>query len=223
MKLSKGFTPLEIRECRGKLKQNKFLTGFTLIELIVVMAVFLFIIGAAISIFISIVRHQKIIIAEQELLNQTSYIMEYMSKALRMAKKAENSDCIPSGYIYKLTERGSSTGFYTGVKFINQIDGDACWEFYLDNTDPANPVLKELKNSTNDSQAVALTSTNFKINSIRFGVNGRDGSTGIDGAKGIDGVQPRITIYLDIKAQGDENQPIKKIQTTVSQRNLNTQ
>ena len=57
--------------------------GFTLIELIVVMTVFLLVIGAAMGIFISIVQNQKKILSEQELLNQISYVEEYMSKALR--------------------------------------------------------------------------------------------------------------------------------------------
>ena len=40
-------------------KDEKIKRGFTIIELIIVMAVFLFVIGAAIGIFISIVKNQK--------------------------------------------------------------------------------------------------------------------------------------------------------------------
>jgi len=66
--------------------------GFTLVELVVAMAVFLFIIGAAITVFLSIIQHQKTVLQEQKVLNQLSYAMEHMSKALRMAKKAETED-----------------------------------------------------------------------------------------------------------------------------------
>ena len=206
--------------------------GFTLIELIVVIAVLLFVVATAIGIFISIMKHQRIILEEQELLNQTSYVLEYMSKALRMAGKDWDGSCLGADYIgynYLLTRQDISAGVYRGIKFINQSNNNACQEFYLDNEYPENPVLKELKNSTNDSQAVAITSDKFMINFIRFGINGESGlMTGEIGAAGDNGIQPRVTIYLDIqtKVKGSDGQLVqsaKKIQTTVSQRDLNVQ
>lgn len=242
MKLSKGFNPLEnlIKSLLIKIflkgkklfltlkKSQNFLTGFTIVELIVVMAIFLIVVGTGIGVFISIVQYQRRILAEQDLLSQASYLAEYMSKAIRMAKKDTTGDCLGLdniGYVYLLTRPDASSDSYRGIKFINQSDNDACHEFYLDNSDISNPVLKEVKNYIpgEDNIDVALTSTKLKINSVRFGINGRNGSisSGVDGASEEDGVQPRVTIYLDIKVQGDSEQPIKKIQTTVSQRDLN--
>ena len=210
-------------------KLTKSSNGFTLVELIVVMAVLLFVVGTAIGIFISIVKHQRVILSEQELLNQTSFVVERMSKALRVAKKDVEGTCLVgyAGHNYLLTRPNISTGAYTGIKFINQSDNDACQEFYLytDNSDPEHPitVLKELKNSTNDSQAVALTSDRLMINSIRFGINGEDGSTtgSITDDNGDNNIQSRITIFLDIQTSGGDNPSIEKIQTTISQRDLN--
>lgn len=205
------------------MRQKKFYMigtnkGFTLIELIVVMAVFMFVLGTSISIFISIIQHQRRILAEEELLNQTSYVIEYMSKALRMAKTDATGDCMTDdlgishpGYVYLLTRPDSKAGFYRGIKFINQSDNNSCQEFYLDENGDA-PVLKEEK----AGDAVALTSEKIKINSIRFGINGLDGSIrGQDHVSGDDINQPRITILLDV-----EN---INLQTTVSRRNLSTQ
>mgnify|MGYP001589286040 CR=1 FL=1 len=203
---------------RGKSK------GFTLIELIVVMTVFLLVIGTAIGIFISIIQHQKRILSEQELLNQTSYVVEYMSKALRMAKTAVDDNCISSGYIYLLTQPKS--GFYTSIKFLNQSDTNAlgnpvCQEFYLDDT-----ALKEKKDWI-PLGGIPLTSEKLHINSIKFGINGGNGCYGafpcVNGASENDNPpqQPRVTIILDIQAEA--GQPAIKIQTTVSQRNLNAQ
>jgi len=190
--------------------------GFTLIELIVVMAVFLFIIGGAVGIFLSVLQNQKRILAEQQILNQISYAEEYMSKALRMAREETNGNCHEPGYIYSLTRPDRESGFYRGIKFINQSDNDACQEFFLDE----DGVLKELKNSTDDSNAVALTSSDFEITSVRFGINGLDGCYGTEelcppGASSEDSAQPRVTILLNIGT------PTISIQTTVSQRNLN--
>jgi hypothetical protein len=192
-----------------------------------VIAVLLAVLGTAIGIFISIVQHQRIILAEQELLNQTSYVLEYMSKALRMAGKDLTGDCLRDSfgtiygeYNYLLTR--PVNGVYTGIKFINRSDNDTCQEFYLDSTDPENPVLKETKNGL-PATGVALTSDKFMINSIRFGINGDNGlTTGVIGAAGDNNIQPRVTVYLDIQVKGDGGSA-KKIQTTISQRNLNVQ
>jgi len=216
-----------------KIKSSK---GFTIIELIVVMAIFLLVIGAAIGIFLSIVKNQKKVLAEQQLLNQISYAEEHMSKALRMAKtEGTTENCLVDpfsadhsdhpGYIYLLTRYDN--GIFRGVKFINQSDNDACTEFFWDS---ATNQLKELKDSTNDSNATALTSANLQINSVKFSVNGSDGSAYSNichgnpsqdcGASKDDSVQPRVTITLNVKVPNDSQEPNRIIQTTVSQRNL---
>jgi prepilin-type N-terminal cleavage/methylation domain-containing protein len=210
-------------------KSGKPLTGFTLIELIVSMAVFLIVIGVSITIFISIIQNQRKVLAEQELLNQISYVEEYMSKALRMAKRDEDGSCLGSdkdGYVYLLTRPDAESGFYRGIKFINQSDNDSCQEFFLENLvseDVNTPlVLKELK----DSDAVPLTSEKLQINSMRFGINGGDGCYGagcLDGAfyDETNPIQPRVTILLSTNVLTTDKEPVKIIQTTVSQRNLN--
>lgn len=203
----------------------EFARGFTLVELIVVMAVFLFIIGAGLGIFISIVQNQKRVLAEQQLLNQISYMEEYMSKALRMAKTDTAGDCIGQRNIYKPTRYDIGLEAYRGIKFINQSELDpsgdpVCQEFFLDNSDPDNIVLKELKNSDDDNDAVALTSSNLKINFIKFGINGTDGSDDLIPSTS-DGIQPRVTILLNITIPGNANEPNRTIQTTVSRRTLN--
>lgn len=209
----------------------KLSKGFTLIELIVVMAVFLFIIGAALGVFISVIQNQKKVLSEQQLLSQISYIEEHMSKALRMAKMEplDGSDpCLIDthgagtdnpGYIYLLTRYDGATGFFKGIKFINQ-SGDSfgntiCQEFFLAGAGTtADPyVLKELQNSNDDTKAVALTSPNLQINSIRFSINGSNGSAHIPnsascdtnskcGASNLDSIQPRVTILMNINAVG---------------------
>lgn len=215
--------------------------GFTLIELIVVMAVFLFVIGAAITIFISVVQNQKIILSEQQIANQLSYMQEYMSKSLRMAKKDLTGSCLGEdmvGYVYLLTRPDSVSGFYRGIKFINQLDNDACQEFYLDNTTGPGgsgdvfstaTVLKVLKNSNDDLDAVPISSENMKINSARFGINGTDGSiastpkpNGINpGAADSDYEQPKVTILINVASKPESLNVNRIIQATVSQRDLN--
>lgn len=212
--------------------------GFTLIELIVVMAVFLFIIGAAISIFISIFHQQKRILVEQEILNQISYVEEHMSKALRTAKVAStdsDKDCLGEdnlGYIYLLTHPDQT---YRGIKFLNQLDPDSsnnpiCQEFFVDVASSTDPrlVLWEKKGT---GAPVAITSANLQVdpeNPIRFSINGSDDSPvscpDPCGALNEDLIQPRVTILLNVKITGGNQNDLgylRTIQTTVSQRNLN--
>lgn len=208
--------------------------GFTIIELVVVIAVFLFIIGAALSIFIYIFKHQRRVLKEQQLVNQISYVQEYMSKALRAAKVATSDACTGTGYIYLLTNYDSGTGVYKGIKFLRQDDSgaDLCQEFFVENESAGDfntpLVLKEIKGNR---PAIAITSKDLNLdpeNPARFAINGTDGSLvslGCSqenplecGATSEDPMQPRITIMLGIK---DIDGVAKTIQTTVSQRNLN--
>jgi len=191
--------------------------GFTLIEMIIVMAVFLFIVGAAIGIFISIIQNQKKVLAEQQFLNQISYAEEYMSKALRMASVAEDDSCIPKGDIYSLTRYDTSLAQYRGIKFINQSDnGGTCQEFFLDNftSNGTNQLtLNDLNNPLvlKDIKGVALTSSDMQIKSVKFALNGDvnkcAGETTCDLQSNTSDnpspIQPRVTILLKVAISGD--------------------
>ncbi len=199
------------------MKLNK---GFTLIELIVVMAVFLFIVGAAMGIFISIITSQRRVLAEQQFLNQISYVEEYMSKALRAAKTAkvtesEDIECLgEEGNIYKLTHWDGAIGAHTGIKFINaNNDDNICQEFYL-----SGGVLYE-KKGVDSLVEIPLISSNLSIQSIKFVINGVIDQTNNIFPGETTSIQPKVTILLNITVPG-ETQP-RIIQTTVSRRTLN--
>jgi len=214
IKRNKGTRPEHLR--RTELRRVE---GFTLIEVIVVMGVFLFIVGAAIGIFISVVQNQKKVLAEQQLISQVSYIEEYMSKALRMAAADESGLCLEKGgttaepikYIYSLTRFDGDTQLYSGIRFLNQSSAQ-CQEFFLDKAE-LYPVLKELKGdttgvvNTDDGSAIDITSSGVQIDEVRFSINGSSGGnftsdscnpTGQCGATSADPVQPRVTILLNI-------------------------
>lgn len=196
--------------------------GFTVIELLVGIVLFTLVVGAAVSVFLSVVSHQKKILSEEQLLNQISYAQERMSKALRMAKKDADGDYLDVGYIYQLTRPDISSWLYRGIKFINQSNNSAWQEFFLEDG-----ILKEIADARVSSTAVPLTPDSLEIVAIRFGVNGADGCYGgetcPDGVSDDSDIQPRVTIVLSVRVADDPEEPIKTIQTTVSQRNLNTQ
>ena len=181
--------------------------GFTIIEILVCVAIFSLLILAMSSITFSTIKAQRKSLAYQELLDQTSYAMEYMSKILRMAKKDENGTCITAGYNYGTTSLRSladTTYSGPGIKFIDYHGN--CQEFFLDTGDY---LLKQINWSASPSPSLLpLISSKLEVNPFQVNLSGE--SQG-------DYLQPRVTISLDIKGQSDVQ---IKIQTTISQRDI---
>lgn len=180
------------------MKKNK--NGFTLVEIIVALAIFSIIIGITSGVFLSGIQAQRKTLASQDLLDQTNYALEYMSRALRMARKELSAPgCLSqNGLNYEITRGGK------GLKFINYQG--VCQEFFWDiNTNR----LKESKGGFEEF----LTSADFEIKSFNIKLAGESES---------DTDQPRVTLFLKIKGKGQkpEEQPEIKIQTTISQRSL---
>ena len=182
-------------------KTNKE-SGFVLAELLAVIFALGIIIVVVVDIFLSIIQHQSRLLSEQDLLNQTSYTVEYVSRALRMAKKDTSGLCLgteKAGYNYVLTNEGN------GIKFINHSNNDICQEFFWDSNDKK---IKEIKDS---GQAVSFISDNLQVNYFKIKLSGESES---------DDLQPRVTISMEIQVKGSGDLPKKQIQTTISQRNL---
>ena len=176
------------------LNKNK---GLTLIELLVTILIFSIVIGATTSVFVSAIKLQRYNLAHQQLLNQVSYAVEYMDRAIRMAIR-DDGTCIPAGQNYILSDGDRKIEF-------KDYKGE-CQEFYWDINSDQLTVDK-----TSFSAPVVLTSDDFEITFFGFQISGD-----ILG----DTVQPKITFSMDIKGKGSGQQPGIKIQTTVSERNL---
>lgn len=168
--------------------------GFTLIEMMVVTAIFVVFITAGSSVFFSFIRAQRQSLASQEVLNQTSYLMEYMSRTLRMATKDLLGECISVKLNYEETRAGK------GLAFKN-YEGN-CQEFFLET---GTNRIKEAK----DGSENYLTSPNLTVSSFNIVLSGEEQPP-------LDTKQPRVTIFLEVL--GEEGSHIE-IQTTVSQRN----
>jgi len=167
--------------------------GFTLIELMVSMAVFLIVMVSVIELFGAGIKTQKKSLALQTLSDSTSYVIEYMSRTIRMAKKDLNGTYISAGCNFKTLANG--------IRFLNYKKEDQ-W-FILDNGQ-----IKEKKDDA--SEFTALTSDNFQVNKLSFQVSGECQT---------DDLQPKVTIVVEIQTKEVEPQTLN-IQTTISQRGL---
>jgi type II secretory pathway pseudopilin PulG len=177
--------------------------AFTLIEMLVAMAAFSLVIGSIIGIFISAIRSQSEALISQKLLDDTSYIIEYMSRTIRMAQKEEDAGG-PTGCLSANGLNYESAG--NNIKFKNMY-GD-CQEFYLGGTD--NKQLIENRTGIVSITNLPLNSDDLQITSLRFIIAG-------DAL----GQQPKVTISLIIKPKTTTAKPEINIQTTIAQRNLN--
>jgi hypothetical protein len=113
-----------------------------------------------------------------------------------MVKKDLTGKCLDSaGLNYQITQNG------LGIRFLNYKD--QCQEFYLDQTTLR---LKE-KNETEDY----LTPDDLEV--LNFNLN-------LVGESQKDNLQPQVTLFLKIQSPSLQPRPEIKIQTTLSQRNL---
>jgi prepilin-type N-terminal cleavage/methylation domain-containing protein len=170
--------------------------GFTLIELLVVIAIFSIGIGSITGIFISGLSSQRRILAEQDILNQISYAIEYMGRAIRMAKKddisisGQTKNCLSGNKVNYETPTESE------IKFRNYQN--QCQRFYLS----SNQIFEE-----KDGTVLALTSPKIKVNTLKFKIFGESQD---------DTYQPRVAIFMEIESRGKKLQ----FQTTISQRDI---
>jgi len=167
--------------------------GFTLVEILVVLVIFSIMLSAIAAVFISGIKIQRNAIAQEQLLDQLNYAIEYMGRELRMAKYKDNNACKTKDEYY------NSNNSYLGI--VNQ-DGE-CVYFNL-KTD--NVIYKSAKSDTYDT---ALTSDDIKVTKLLFKVSEENGK------------QTKVTILIEAESKsGDPLQKVK-IQTTISARDLN--
>lgn len=191
--------------------------GITLIELLVALSILLLVLGGITKIFIIHFKSQRIILAEEFLLDQANYTMEYISRALRMAKKELNCTDpknIESCYKeepYCLTEEGFGHNYEVtrngkGIKFLNPMRDYACQEFYWDKADS---MLKERIIKPSPVEGKPLLSKRVEVESLSFTVTGNSQD---------DEFQPKVTINMKLKIP-EENLEID-LRNTISQRDL---
>ncbi|MDD5145537.1 MAG: type II secretion system protein [Candidatus Pacebacteria bacterium] len=182
--------------------------GFTLVEMMVAITIFSVIVGAAIGVFVSSMKSQRKVLAEQEILDQTSYALEYISRAIRMAKKDSGPECLSLDNLnYEKTSSGTG-----GIKFKTYL-GDYCQEFFREcSGGKCYLVERKTEIDTGFITENNLTAPNLNVASFNIGP--------ADTWSQDDSLQPAITIFFEI--EGKENSKIS-IQTTISQRNLDVQ
>lgn len=195
------------------INNNQKTKGFTLIEMLVSILIFGFISVLLVNIFTSVLDTQTRILQNQGLLNQSSYALEYMSKAIRMAEKDSDGSCIGAEHAGENYSVGTSPSppYISFLTYDTKTLTYKCLKFLLDNG-----AIEEIRSTDENpgTTAVPITSSSVSVDDLAFNVLG-DGSA-------EDMKQPRITIMIKMRALPlAMYSPVLIVQTTISQRKLN--
>ena len=190
--------------------------GFTLIELVVAIAIFVLIIGSAMGIFVSAVRSQRKFLVIQKLLDETSYTVEYISRFLRMAKRAKTGGCISSGSNYIF----SDTFFY--VRFLDYHGKCHQFGWFEDSALEKIAEWVSLDETAEPSFGDPPTSPDNYLTSNKYTLEPSSKINFILAGETVDdNLQPRVTISFKISTGDDsDSSPSILLQTTISQRDL---
>ncbi len=188
--------------------------GFTLVEVLVGITVFVLVISISIGFFVHVIQSQRKVLAYQELFDQTSFIMEYMTRGIRMAKRQRtatepiNPQCVPVGRNYELV--GGSPSHLRFIRWDRTLTPPSfvCYEFFLEGA-----TLRVRRGGVTTS----LTSPRLEVVNLRFRIEG----DGVEATRETQ-LQPRITIILEVRGREYDVNRRSSIhfQTTVSQRDL---
>ena len=197
--------------------------GFTLVEILVAVFIFTLVSGAAIGLLVSAVNAQRRSLAEQDVIDEASFVIEYMSRALREAKKdlGPTPTCLTTpavrGWNYQ-----TEPGFPPPIQRVRFIDkDDICREFSMDPLSETQIMEKISTDNTaaNFGTAQPLTSDNLEV--LRFGVFLRGAFQGDSADPNY--IQPRVALTIEIQSKNTPNIPPLRLQTTVTQRALDIQ
>jgi len=180
--------------------------GFSFMEMVVSISLFVVVVLSATQIFRMVIEGQRSAISSQNIQENVRYFFEVMSKEVRMASKS-TSDCesifdpppLADNKVYNVTTQNGEEALY----FKNQ-DGE-CVAYYVSSNDVL--VVNRA------GHTVSTTPDDLVIDNLDFSVEGDEIGTYHD-------TQPKITVMMDVSSRKGKQAYEKevKMQTTISSR-----
>jgi len=173
--------------------------GVTLVEMLLVVTIFSLVAGSVFQFFLTTLSFQRKILKEQEVFDELGYTIEYMGRALRMAKKDDviinkiSHSCLSGDKVNYETSSESEIQFRSAP---NQ-----CQRFYL------------YQGRIYEKNGLPLTSPKIKINSLKFKIKGETQN---------DTFQPMVTVIIEAETREEDTLKVT-VQTTISQRDLDVE
>jgi len=173
--------------------------GFSLMEIIVATFLLTVVLGGAFTFLSFGIRVQGDSLGSQVLIDETSFVAEYMSRAMRQAKKDTGVGCITSGFNYELVSASE-------IKFL---DKDGICRIIKQTTSAGYGIIEEDKGTGTFRN---LTGPDIDVLEFRFE---------LEGETQADDIQPRATFFIHAISR-TSNAEIY-FQTTVSQRDFDVE
>jgi prepilin-type N-terminal cleavage/methylation domain-containing protein len=177
--------------------------GFTLIEAAVSITIFSVVAILLGQIMVTSIKNQIKITYTQTLLNETGFILDYISKDVRMAKRADDSECVPEDSIAQVIAGGIRYLSYNAEE-----EAYKCKEVYLSD----NAVKQKLSTDTTDNNfgnEASLSSNSVIINELLIGIQ----------QSGSDTFKERVNIKIDLETDQMDNNVSVVTETSVAPRN----
>ncbi len=198
-------------------KVNK--KGFTLLEMMVAIAIFTIIILAVVGIFKNSMEGQRSAVAAQNTQESMHYVFEVISKEIRLAKES-NTECdsIITSLGFPVTT--ANTKLYHsangGKIFYFKNKDNECVAYYIENDTNGVPRFKVFRDDISDgfnNTSFYITPDEINVNRFDFSIN--DNAIGVSKSQ-----QPRITINMQVEMNTSQNihKQTLNIQTTLSSR-----
>jgi prepilin-type N-terminal cleavage/methylation domain-containing protein len=190
----------------------KYNQGFTLVELMVALTLFVFAVLAAISSLYTVNNSSRKVNASRAVFDNLSFAVESMSRNIRTGEKII---CGTTPSVDNNCQFGGATGSTT-LSFTSTLGTKQDIQYSLCTSGScANQIIKKVKPTTSSSWPsgyVVLTADEIKVQSLLFFV---------DGANANDDTQPNVMIFMRgvTTDPGGTTAPFS-IQTYVSQRTL---
>lgn len=185
--------------------------GFTLIEILVGIAVFIIVISFMISMFLATIRAQQKSVQVQNVMDNSRFVLEKISRAIRQS--TINTSSTPT----ELRLCHPRLGYDASVG----CDCPPGTGFCLDYRAEADRVEERAGDYNNDGDArnddrdFSITSSNVVIADLRFEY---------DGLSTSDAKQPRVTIFMTVEQSAAATKPFEQakihLQITVTPRKL---
>lgn len=176
----------------NKKDKKRYQTGFTLIEMITAIFVFLILITLVLGGFVQVIRLGRRAQNTQQVEENSFFVLELMAREIRVSKvlnSVNNPNCPNTTPVNKICldhpVNGSVIYFLSGNEVHRDING-------------IDTIIS--------SNKVDFTRLDFYPAGVEIG----------------DGLQPRITIVGSVQSKANDEQAILKFQTTVSPRELDS-
>ena len=196
--------------------------GFSLLEMMVAISIFIIIVVVTMDIFKNSIENQKNIVAVQNTQESMRYVFEVISKEIRLAKES-NTDCdsiitslgFPSVTANSKLYHSALTNDGKNILYFKNKD-DECVAYYIENDSNGVSRLKIFRDDISDG----FDNTSFYITPDEINVNSFDFKIIDNTISAINTLQPRATVRMEIIANNSQDiyKQTINIQTTISSR-----